>query len=66
MDQSIKDLLYIGIFFILAVVVAWLYIQYIKCRFKEIFEIKPKPIQIKPVFVIAEPVYETNEVALVV
>ena len=65
MDQFLKDFLYIGVFFISAVVIAWLYIQYIKCRFKEIFEIKPKPVQITPVFVIAEPVYETNEVALI-
>lgn len=66
MNQTFVDLLFIGLFFSLGILIAWLYIQYLKCRFKEVFEIKPRPVQIQPVFVIAEPVYKTNEVALIV
>lgn len=66
MNQTLVDLFFIALFFFLAVLISWLYIQYLKCRFKEIFQTKPQPVKVQPVFVIAEPVYETNEVALVV
>lgn len=64
MDQLLMDLLFILCFFLSAGCCALVYIEWLKYRFKIIFQ--KNPIKIQPVFVEAEPVYETNEVVLVV
>ena len=64
MDQLLMDIIFIFIFFIAACCCALVYIEWLKYRFKIIFQ--KNPVKIKPVFVVAEPVYETNEVVLVV
>ena len=58
------DILIILLFFTGACCCALIYIEWLKYKFKIIFQ--KNPVKIKPVFVLAEPVYETNEVVLVV
>ncbi len=57
------EILIICSFFCSALLCAWLYIEFIKCKFKIIFS---KSAQVQPAYVVAEPVFQTDELAVVV
>lgn len=61
--ELLDEILIICGFFCFAFVCAWLYIECLKYRFKEMFA---KPVQVQPVYVVAEPVFESTEIAVAV
>lgn len=61
--EVLVEILIICGFFCSALLCAWLYIEFIKCKFKIIFS---KPTQVQPAYVVAEPVFESTEIAVAV
>tara|TARA_X000000950_G_C13353086_1_gene433234 strand:- start:164 stop:352 length:189 start_codon:yes stop_codon:yes gene_type:complete len=61
--ELLDEILIICGFFCFAFVCAWLYIEFIKCKFRIIFS---KPAKVQPAYVVAEPVFQTTEIAVVV